>query len=145
MTSYIVDTCTYSCITDETVIIVVRSTYMYTYINFNRNQNTQYETSPTVCDLYMYRVCTTNTLNCKSQSLTVCDLVKQLFHCSAPEWGSPYQHLIQDHSHGPPIHRHAVALTQNHFWSDVVRRAVDLWVVKLLLSSPSIFNHMSRV
>lgn len=58
--------------------------------------------------------------------LTTDDLTKQFLWGVSKEGGAAHQELVQDHPHGPPVHRFAVALTQYHLWGDVLRSTTHL-------------------
>lgn len=53
-------------------------------------------------------------------SLTCDDLSKQLLGSVSKERHAAHQELIKDNTHGPPIHRLPVALTENDLRSDVL-------------------------
>ncbi|KAG7238449.1 hypothetical protein INR49_030956, partial [Caranx melampygus] len=55
----------------------------------------------------------------------------QLLWSVSKERHTANQELIEDDTHGPPIHRLSIALTENHLWSDV------LWGPTYLWSAPS--------
>ena len=65
--------------------------------------------------------------------LTISDLLKELLHSRTAERGCPHHHLVQYHTHGPPVHWVAIAQAQNDLWCDVVRCTVHLSVVELTL------------
>lgn len=60
------------------------------------------------------------------QDLTTDHLSKQLFRCVPKERNAANQELVQDNSHGPPIHRLPIALAQDHFWCNVLWSPTDL-------------------
>lgn len=58
--------------------------------------------------------------------LTCDDLSKQLLGSVSKERHAAHQELIKDDTHGPPIHRLPVALTENDLGSDVLRSPTHL-------------------
>ena len=36
---------------------------------------------------------------------TIGDLLKEILHCGAAEGSDAQEHLVQDDTHGPPVHR----------------------------------------
>ena len=65
--------------------------------------------------------------------LTISDLLKELLHSRTAERGCSHHHLVQYHTHGPPVHWVAIAQAQNDLWCDVVWCPVHLSVVELTL------------
>lgn len=55
------------------------------------------------------------------RSLTINHLTKKLFWCVSEERHTAHKELIEDNSHGPPVHRLSITLPQDHFWSNVLR------------------------
>lgn len=51
---------------------------------------------------------------------------EELLRSVAEERDATHQELIQDHAHGPPVHRLPVALTQDHLGRDVLRGPAHL-------------------
>jgi len=62
----------------------------------------------------------------QNRRLTADDLTKQLLGCVSEERSTAHQELVQDDSHGPPVHRLPVALAQDHLWGDVLWSATHL-------------------
>lgn len=60
------------------------------------------------------------------QKHTTDHLSKQLLRCVTKERNAANQKLVQDDSHGPPVHRLPVALPEDHFWGNVFRSPTDL-------------------
>lgn len=58
--------------------------------------------------------------------LTADDLAKQLLRCVPKEWHTPHKKLVEDDSHGPPVYWFPIALSQDHFWSYILRCATYL-------------------
>lgn len=58
--------------------------------------------------------------------LTTDNLTKELLWCVSEKGSAAHQELIQDDSHCPPVHRLAVALTENHLGGDVLWSATNL-------------------
>ncbi len=56
-----------------------------------------------------------------------CDhLTKQLLRCVAEERHTAHQELVEDDAYGPPVHRLAVPLPQDHLRRDVLWGAANL-------------------
>ncbi len=56
-----------------------------------------------------------------------CDhLTKQLFRCVAEERHTAHQELVEDDAYGPPVHRLAITLPQDHLRRDVLWGAANL-------------------
>lgn len=59
-------------------------------------------------------------------TLTTDDLSKQFLGCIPKEGSTAHQKLIQDDSHGPPVHWFTIALPQNDLRSNVFRSTTHL-------------------
>lgn len=60
-------------------------------------------------------------------ALTCNHLTEKLLWSVSKERHAAHQELIQDDTHGPPIHRLSVTLTKNHLGSNVLRSPTHLW------------------
>ena len=63
---------------------------------------------------------------------TISDLLKELLDGGAAERGGPYNHLVQNDSHRPPVHSVAVSLAQDDLGGYVVWRTIHLRIMELV-------------
>lgn len=62
----------------------------------------------------------------QSEEPTADHLSKELLWGVTKERDAAHQKLVQNDPHGPPIHRLAIALDQDHLWGDVLRSTTHL-------------------